>query len=222
MIDPRLVMMDGVAPGIGKSTLAASLARVLADSGTPVDLFPEEDLFTRSAFARVAQAFRERCAPTPETFLPAYAETIEHARAQHAWTICDWNCAGMASDLAWASAEPTRLHGLVRDVRRMAADMSPVVLFLDGDVREATRRAAAERGRPWVSYWARLAAEHGAPPGAELERIVHNHERSQGLRQADLDVLRTTGWRVLTLDGTASPNEVLAQAIRLLRLPPPP
>ncbi|MGW0230943.1 hypothetical protein ACWDWO_21750 [Actinopolymorpha singaporensis] len=43
MTAPRLVMVEGVAPGIGKSTLATSLARVLQADGTPVDLFPEEE-----------------------------------------------------------------------------------------------------------------------------------------------------------------------------------
>jgi hypothetical protein len=218
MVDPRLVMMEGVAPGIGKSTLAASLATVLEDSGTPVDLFPEEELFTRPEFTQVARRFRERSSPTPEVFLPAYTSTVEQLRARNAWGVFDWNCAGMASDLSWASAEPSRLHGLVRDVQRLAADMSPVVLSLDGDIREATRRAAAERGQAWVDYWTRIATEHGAPAAPDLERIAQHHEQSQALRHADLEVLRTAGWVVHTLDGMARPGEVLRQALTSLQL----
>lgn len=220
MIAPRLVMMDGVAPGIGKSTLAASLADVLQDCGAAVDLFPEEDLFTRPEFAHAAQGFRDKNFPTPEVFLPAYAATFERMRAQHAWGIFDWNCAGMASDLPWATAEPPRLQRLVHDVRNLAAEMSPVVLFLHGDVREATRRAAAERGQTWIDRYARIAADHCGPAGPDLERIVSYQERTQRLRQADLEILRTTGWIVLSVDAMADRSEVLEQTMSGLGLAP--
>ncbi|MEQ7127569.1 hypothetical protein ABN034_23885 [Actinopolymorpha sp. B11F2] len=222
MIDPRLVMVDGVAPGIGKSTLAASIAAVLKDGGAAADLFPEEDLFTRPEFAHVAQGFRDKNSPTPEVFLPAYTATIEQMRARHAWGIFDWTCVGMASDMPWAIAEPLRLHRLVRDVQKLAAEMSPVVLFLTGDVREATRRAAAERGQVWVDYWVRIAAEHGAPSGPDLERIVYYQERSQQPRQADLEILRQAGWIVLSVDAMEGRSGVLKQALTRLGLTPSP
>ncbi|MET9023046.1 hypothetical protein ABZV93_23990 [Actinopolymorpha sp. NPDC004070] len=219
MTGPRLVMIEGVAPGIGKSTLAASLARVLRAGGSPVDLFPEEDLFTRPEFAEVAQGFRTKDFPTPEHFLPAYAATFEAQRAGNAWGIFDWNCAGMASDLPWAASDPARLRTLVRDVRLLAEERTPLVVSLRGDVRQATRRAAAERGRGWVDYWARIADEHGVSEGPAFERIVHYQESVQVLKQADLDILRTTGWQVVDLDASASADEVLGQALTALRLP---
>lgn len=53
-----LVAVWGAAPGIGKSTLSAGLARWLTSIGRQVDHFREEDLFTRPQFADVAAHFR--------------------------------------------------------------------------------------------------------------------------------------------------------------------
>ncbi|SDS09705.1 hypothetical protein SAMN04489717_1614 [Actinopolymorpha singaporensis] len=111
-----------------------------------------------------------------------------------------------------------RLRSLVRDVRRLADDMMPLLLFLHGDVRESTRRAVPERGRSWVDYWSRVAEEDHAVGGPALERIVHHQERSQAQKQADLDILRSTGWFLLDLDATAPAEDVLAQALAGLGL----
>ena len=218
MQGPRLVMIEGVAPGIGKSTLAASLAGLLESGGAAVDLFPEEQLFTRPTFARVAQAFRGQASPGPELFRAAYTATIEQARAQQAWVIFDWNCAGMASDLPWAVAEPQRLYRLVRDVRGLAADMAPVIMSLQGDIAEATRRAAAERGQTWIDHWVAVAAGRGITEGSELDRIVRYQQMAQELRRCDLAVLERAGWPVVTLDATTAPDVVLGQAVGALGL----
>ena len=125
----------------------------------------------------------------------------------------------MANDLPWAASEPGRLRRLVRDVHLLAEDRMPLVLSLKGDVRQATRRAVAERGQSWVDYWARIADEHGVPDGSAVERIVHYQESVQVLKKADLDVLQATGWPVFDLDVTAPADDVLDQALATLRLP---
>ena len=169
---PHVLMMAGWAPGIGKSTLAESLADSLQAVGVPVDLFPEEQLFTRGDFGVVAEGFRRRTSPTPEAFLDAYGKTFRRCLTDRAWLICDWNCAGMASDLGWALADPSRLDVLVRDVRELAADSAATVLVLEGDIETAIRRAAGQRGPDWVARMVRMAAEHGVASGGDIDRIV--------------------------------------------------
>ena len=142
-------MMGGVSPGIGKSSLAASLAETLQEMHIDVDLFPEEQLFERAEWSVVADGFRTESSPTPEHFLDAYAKTMGRCLSNQAWLICDWNCAGMASDLTWAVADPARLDRLVRDIRLLADGCPATLLFLDGDIETAIRRAAHERGPEW-------------------------------------------------------------------------
>jgi thymidylate kinase len=210
--DPQVVMMEGVAPGIGKSTLAEGLADSLRASGAAVDLFPEEQLFERGDFAEVAAGFRSKDFPTPAAFLHAYSLTLRRAKASQAWLILDWNCAGMASDLPWAMADRGRLDQLVRRVRSLAGGSAATVLYLGGDIEVAIRRAARQRGPGWVTRYVGIAAEHGVPPGEDIDRIVAYERDSHDLREADLRTLANSGWDVLELDAMRPEGAVLAQA----------
>ena len=211
-------MMDGISPGIGKSTLGESLADSLQAEGIAVDLFPEEQLFTRADFTVVAEGFRTKAYPTPEEFLDAYDKTITSCLTNQTWLICDWNCAGMASDLTWALADPARLEGLVRDVRRLAHGHPATVLFLDGDIETAIRRAARQRGPEWVARQVRIADDHGVDPGPDIDRIVAYEQGCRPLGDRDRRALAAGGWRVVSVDAQRSPADVLAQARQALRL----
>ncbi len=216
--EPQLLMMDGISPGIGKSTLGESLADSLRAEGIAVDLFPEEQLFTRADFTVVAEGFRTKAYPTPEEFLDAYERTIGSCLANQAWLICDWNCAGMASDLTWALADPARLDGLVRDVRKLADGYPATVLFLDGDIETAIRRAARQRGPEWVARQVRIAEGKGVAPGPDIYRIVAYERACRPLGERDLRALAAGGWRVVSVDAQRSPADVLAQARQALGL----
>ena len=209
---PHVLMMDGISPGIGKSTLAEALAESLQAQDIAVDLFPEEQLFTRADWSVVADGFRSKAYPTPEQFLDAYAETIGRCLANQAWLICDWNCAGMASDLTWALADPTRLDRLVRQVRLLADGCPATLLFLDGDIETAVRRAARQRGPEWVARQARIAAEHGVGPGGDIDRIVAYERACRPMGERDLQALGEGGWHVVAVDGQRPPTDVLVQA----------
>lgn len=210
--EPHVLMMEGISPGIGKSTLAESLAESLQAEGMTVDLFPEEQLFTRADFSVVAEGFRTKTSPTPEVFFDAYGETIGRCLANQAWLICDWNCAGMASDLAWAMADPAQLDALVRDVRELADGYGTSVFYLDGDVQTAIRRAARQRGPEWIARMVRIAEEHGAGPGRDIDRIVAYERGCHPSSQRDLLTLAAGGWQVLRVDAQRPADDVLAQA----------
>lgn len=212
---PRVLMMHGVAPGIGKSSLAESLAWSLQAQEITVDLFPEEQLFTRDDFSVVAEGFSTRVSPTPEAFLDAYEKTIGRCLASQAWLICDWNCAGMASDLDWAVADPARLDTLVRDVGQLAGSEA-TVLFLEGDIGTAIHRAVRQRGPDWVARMLRIADDHGVGPGGDIERIVAYEQSCLAANQRDRQVLAAGGWQVLSVDARGPAEDVLVQAKQAL------
>ena len=219
---PRLVMLTGTCAGIGKSTLAEGLARRLEEAGATVDLFGEHQIFVRADFADVAEAFRSRQSPTPELFLPTYARIFDGFRAANAWGLFDWHCAGMAADLPWAIRDHSRLTQLCLDVRELADDMDPVLLDLVGDVRTATERALAQRGDVWAKRYARIASDAGHTTGRIAERIAAWSQDQQGtLREQELAAMRTAGWPIIELDGTASAAEVLEQALDALAIASP-
>jgi hypothetical protein len=209
---PRLVMLSGVCAGIGKSTLAAGIARTVEAHAGTADLFGEEQLFTRPEWTHVAAGFRSKDFPTGPQFLQAYTTTIRTARSSGSWLILDWFCGGMAGDLPWALADHSLLVDLCRAVRELATDMDPVLIDLTGDARVATERAMAERGKPWIRRYTQLAADRGIADGTPLD-LVTAWARSESAQQAsDLLAMRRSGWPVIEIDAMHPAADVLATA----------
>src|SRR5438067_10891448 len=104
MAHGRWIMLEGVGPGIGKSTLAESLAKALAERGDDVDLIVAASIFERPEFADAAEGFRTKRFERNRTALPdAYRALVERHVVTGAWVIFDWSVAGMVEDLPWAS-----------------------------------------------------------------------------------------------------------------------
>jgi hypothetical protein len=212
-------MLTGVCAGIGKSTLAEGLAGALRGQGAAVDLFPEEQIFTRPHFAEVAEGFRSKEFAGPEAFERAWAAQFAELRAAGAWGVFDWSCVGMAGDLPWAIGGQPALTEHVLTVRKLAeADgLAPVVLDLDCDLQSATAQAMAQRGAPWIDRYTGLAAANGHRAGTAQDRITAWARARQPARADESEALYAAGWPIHPLDAPSPPHEVLAQA--LLSLP---
>jgi hypothetical protein len=156
------VMVTGVAPGIGKTTLAAGLVARASTAGLHAEPFEEGQIFTRPAFARFGRAFRDRSAcPTAAMMLDAYMALVGEL-GPNAAVVFDWSCLGMVSDLPWAEGRPDVLLRHARDVFELAQPLRPALLYLTGDIEVALARAAAERGERWIRRYG--AAGRRRPP----------------------------------------------------------
>src|SRR5437899_5876556 len=155
----RWVMLEGVGPGIGKSTLAASLAKALAERGDDVDLIVDASIFERPEFTDAAEGFRTKRFTRTRVALPdAYRALVKRHAATGAWIIFDWSAAGMVEDLPWASdLEDLTAH--LREVHEIVAPLDPIVLVLEGPLELAMGRAVAERGAEWFARHAASAEE---------------------------------------------------------------
>ncbi len=207
----RFIMITGVGPGIGKSTLAEGLAARALGLGAPYDLFGEEQIFTRPAFAEIARAFRERrdgvrVYPTAEMLLQGYRRVL--AQLGDRGIVFDWTCLGMISDLPWAEGRPDVLLAHARAVRALAEPLEPLIVNLVADIEIAVARAAAQRGETWVRRNAHLAAMIGATARSRLGAIA---ERLRALphESLELDAFRSAGWPVLEVDAARTAAEVL-------------
>jgi thymidylate kinase len=212
MMRGRWVMIDGVGPGIGKSTLAENLAAELTTRGIPVDLIPEDALFTRPEFTEAATGFRTSQYLVEQTALPAaYSALVERSRATGAWVVFDWSAASMAEDLPWAE-DINALTDHLRHVHEVVADLDPIVLLLDGDRDAALDRAVAQRGQDWLERRVKLAGDEDAP----LRERAHHAQRlrDERVRRA----LAAAGWRLESVDGMLAPQEVVSHALRVLGL----
>lgn len=146
-----VIAVDGVAPGIGKSTLAAALAARLRESGLVVDRFREEDILTRPAYGTVARQFQETGRVEPVLLLSAterYLRDLRHDGVGVA--VLDSLLPFVPSLLAWGHDLPT-ITAFVRDLTGILAQTRPLLVYLDG-------RSAP----PW-SGRSTARARHGCP-----------------------------------------------------------
>lgn len=216
---PRIVMLTGVSPGIGKSTLAESLAAWIRDEGGSVDLIPEEAIFERPEFAEVGRGFTTRRWPTGEMMLDAYAALFERLSRDRAWGLLDWSCVDMIEDLPWAQPDRRVLAEHARQVRVLAEHLDPIALALEGDVEIAVRRAVAQRGEPWIDRWGGGIIPD-EPVESAIARIVRSIQQEGSRRQEICQAFEAADWPLVRLDAMVPPDQVLQAAVRAVGLPP--
>ncbi len=210
----RLVMVDGVGPGIGNTTLGRSLTAALPD----VDLIHEEGaVFERSEFSEVGAQFRRHIAGEPDVAHPppsmlerAYARLVETLQTSGAYGVTDWSFVALAEDLDWAQASLADLHEHSRAVRAITAPLDPIVVYLGGDVRVGILRRETERGRAWFGA--------GGMPDDEWFDFVD--ERTRVFVEGQERLLGTFAageWDLVHVNGELGKAEVLRQALHALR-----
>ena len=207
-------MIDGVGPGIGKSTLAVSLAQAIVARGLPVDLVPEEAVFDRPEFADAAVGFRTKQFDIERDALPrAYEALVRRNAEAGAWVVVDWSAGSMAEDLPWAE-DIVVLTDHLRRVREIVADLDPIVLILEGELDTALDRAIAQRGEQWLQRHTALAGGGDAAQSPRGRALRAQRRRDQRVRVA----FAGAGWAVELIDAMRSPETVLASALRMIGL----
>lgn len=216
MIKHRWIMVSGTGPGVGKSTLAAGLARQLA-THVSVDLIPEEDLFVRPEFAEAGSGFRHRRYESmSDDLLVAYDRVRQKAQRESSAVIFDWEAAGMVEDLPCAE-DQAALYKHVQSVMDLVRHFHPVVLCLEAPLRLAFDRAAAERGEPWLTRFAALGADQGLAPNASTEdRAFAYLESNQGWRPRTDAAYVAAGWPMVEIDASRPSEAVLADALAVV------
>lgn len=186
-----LIALDGVAPGVGKSTAATRLADELSARGLRVDHFREEEVLTRPACAVLADEFRSTGRVVPETMLEAtrrYVASLDDADV----AVVDALLPFIPSLMAWGHDAGAidefvgRLTGVLEGTRVL-------LVYLDGDPVEALRRAAdREADEGWLTW---LAAQIEREPEYEAMATYFDERRELTMR-----VLGKHGWDVTIVD----------------------
>lgn len=212
----RFVMISGVSAGVGKTTLARALAGRRSGSGLPVDLFTEEQLFSREEFAEIGTAFRDRTYPSSEMMLEGYRRILAGLESDHEAIIFDWSCLGMISDLPWAEGRQDVLEAHASEVARLTASMGPALIYLEAEPEVAVQRAVAQRGDRWARRYARLAAEGRVAPTRDFLTVIADGIRSDATRHMENQAYRSAGWSVVEIDARMEADAVLDAAWRAL------
>ncbi|MEV6479445.1 hypothetical protein [Streptomyces sp. NPDC051576] len=193
-----LVSVWGAAPGVGKSTVCAGLARSLAGAGLRVDHFHEEEILTRPQFAAVAEEFRATGAVGLNTLITATARFVESVQARgDDVVIADALVPFMPTLLAMGHGEQT-IDTFTADLTRVLSPLRPVIVFLDGDPAIALSRAALREGAGWLDqYVTKLTAYGVIPRVTDLASAVTYLRRERAMT---LDVAGRPGWGLVMVE----------------------
>jgi thymidylate kinase len=203
-----LISVVGAAPGIGKSSVCASLAEWLSAGGRRVDHFQEEQVLTRPRFARVAADFASTGVVEPRVLVDATVHHLNDAAAEGVEVaLVDSLIPYMPSLLAFGHDEAS-IAGIVTTLSARIAAFPTLVVYLDGDPAVALHRAAARDGQKWLSAYADKLARYGlVAEGADAEalRAYLDTERAITLR-----ILRRQPWELAVVADAdrGSPDEV--------------
>ena len=154
-----IIAVWGASPGIGKSTLCEGLASVLSGQ---VDLFREEDLPTRPAYATVTAEFEDSGRVALDTLRDATTRFVADCASYDA-VVADALLPYVPSLLAFGHTEP-EIDEFVDGLAAITAGVRTVVLFLDGDPATGLRRAAEREEPGWLDWYIGKLARYGVSP----------------------------------------------------------
>jgi hypothetical protein len=161
-------MLAGRA-AVGKSTLAASLARHLPDTA----FVPETVFFEWPELADIGDAFRRKDYPGPELLLDGWSRILRAADGAK-WIVHDGCWVPLGEDLPWATCDA--IVDFARRTFEIAAPYDPILLYLHGDEEQIRPRIEA---RGWVD----------PPPcdAREWSERLHRILTAAGVDITDLD-----------------------------------
>jgi hypothetical protein len=200
--------------GIGKSTLAERIGIRLRRQHIPTDVFGEEELFTRPQFVRLAEGFRTKHYPSAQEFEAAYRSWLSTLTLDTV-TIMDWNPAGMAGDLPWATGDRTRLRRHLSAVRTLAGG-KVLLLHLHAPVELAIERAGRERGEEWLWHADQIAREAGHRHPKRIDRLVAEATRHAARTSDEVRIAAEAGWRIQEIDAAGEAEDVLDDATTMI------
>ncbi|MBA3311044.1 MAG: hypothetical protein H0U28_13510 [Nocardioidaceae bacterium] len=159
-----LIAVTGVAPGIGKSTLAAGLSDWLRSLGRVVDHFEEDEVLTRPQFAPLAREL----AVTGRVGLDTLQSTVSDFVAastpdEGAVVVCDSLFPFVHSLIGWGYGEHA-IEGFLSDLPERLAGVDLVVVYLDAEVDAALSRAAEREPDGWLDWFVDNLGDRDAGP----------------------------------------------------------
>lgn len=147
-----IIAVDGVAPGVGKTTVMRHVVASLIGRGTDVMAFAEEDVLTHPALADVAHEFAAVGRVSPETLLDASAQYFRwFADAEEEVAVVDALFPFVASLLGWGRDE-REIYAFTSRLRVLPGAESIRFVYLDADPRAALQRASAREANGWLEW----------------------------------------------------------------------
>lgn len=208
-----LLAVTGVAPAVGKSTLARGLSDWLSERGLGVDHVEEDELLTRPELAPIAREIAVQESATTETLVSTLADFVGGCDADVVVMDSLFPFVTLLSE--WGHGEH-RIAGFCAEAAaRLAADRV-VVVYLDAQPGVALRLASEREPAAWVDWYVEgLARTKASPAATDFEAAV---ERLGRERDLTLRLVVEQGWELVIIPNVdrSSAEGVLEEASGVL------
>jgi len=211
---PALVLITGSGPGLGKSTLARTLADGLRLAGYEVALFAEEEIETNPAFAWVMEEFQSSGRVELPALLKASSKYLGSLDERHVEVaILDALFAFLPSLLAWGHTDH-EIAEFFQHMARLFSERPVLEIHLIGDLVDGLARAGAREGNDWLDrHVLKVSTYEGAPRVSDIRDAASYLE---DLEHRSVSLLHNAPWRVEFLDVDSGFASVASEAAAIV------
>lgn len=190
-----LLAVTGVAPAVGKSTLARGLRDWLRDSGLEVDHMEEDELLTRPELAPIAREIAVQESGTLETLVLTLADFLNSSDGDDV-VVMDSLFPFVTLLSEWGYGEH-RIAGFCAEMAARLTRARVVVVYLDAHIGVALRHATDREPPGWLDWYVEgLARKKASPSFTDFEAAVDRLERERDLT---LRLVAEQGWELVTI-----------------------
>ena len=212
---PLLVLINGAAPGLGKSSLAIGLARRWKDEGVVVEFLEEPEILERQEFAALVAEWHRTGSVASTTLLDAARSYLDSCRESEATVfVIDSLLPFLPSLLAWGLSDEEVIEFLV-SLSHLMQGFEVLQVQLEGDAGAALIRAAEREGNDWLDRFVKKVGAYQDEGGltADQAGIVAYLESATARTRA---LLAAAPWPVRFVSVDRGPDLTMAEVWRLL------
>lgn len=213
-------MFTGTSPGAGKSAAVRAIAKRLRADGRSVLVVDEDDVWGDRELGErpvdrgsALPEFEALVAARPTEAVGGLIDTFVAVRqrlgASPHVLLQDWAWPDLAASLLRGDVA-TSVMTVSRQLAELAADLHPLLFFLQADARRAITRAMADRGDTWLR---RHAAAIGLHEGSEVTLVDAVSRHYAGRERERLEYLAATDWAPVVLNADVPIEDVVDAAL---------
>jgi hypothetical protein len=215
----KLIMLAGSAPGAGKSTLSEFLFDQFTRCSIPTHWIYEEDILHLEAFAPAVQAFQHGHGDAIEALLATTTRFVRDCMRSNMVVVTD----SIFPAYTWlfaAGYPQARIADFSAQLAELLAPLQPLSIYLNSDVAASLKRAAAQRGEPWLDDLIAAMQTYTYCQTHQVRDMDDVIVFFESVTRLSIELLADWPHATLVLDTTATPlDQIKAVLLQHLSLP---
>jgi len=213
----KIVLVTGVASGVGKTALSRRVAALVEASGRTVELFDETDILERKEFSEVIASFRSTGVASIRQLLDASNRYVMTSVAGDVDVfVQDMLFPFLPSLLAWGHSDE-EIISFFAALAECCEAVELLQVHVTGDAAESLQRAVGREGQGWLESLITKVATYAdtIEDVDDVDSLILYLESAERRSQR---LLASAPWPVVIVDGATGTEDTAVQAIAALKL----